>query len=232
MNNKLQNVFKYLTLANFSMALYNFAVNQTKNNELSKSLELEREKNHKLYDEIQNLSNKINENEMDTILENNKITDNKINEIKQSIDEVINASSNITPKLENLDNKLKVFNNDLNNIIAKVEEYLNSKDNYLDLDLFKEIYFYIFNLSIIQNIAFMNISALIFILLSLISILSIFFGDYLINKFSINVKYPKLYKFIELRRKFQNFYIITDSLIIILMIIILLIVNLYLLINY
>lgn len=232
MNNKLQNVFKYLTVANFSMALYNFAINQTKNNELGNSLELERDRNQKLSVEIQNLSLKIKEGEMDTILENNKITETKIEEIRQNIDEVVNASSNVIPKLESLDNKLKSFNNDLNSIITKVEEYINSKDNFLDLDLFKEIYSYIENMSIIQNIAFMNISALIFTLFSLISILSIFFGEYLIIKFSIKEKYPKISKFIEIRRKFQRFYIIIDSLIIILMIIILLIVNLYLLINF
>jgi len=50
---------------------------------------------------------------------------------------------------------------------------------------------------------------------SLISIIFIFYGDYLIKKYQIEVKYPKLAKIISLRRKFQKYYLIMDSLIII-----------------
>ena len=50
---------------------------------------------------------------------------------------------------------------------------------------------------------------------SLISIIFIFYGDYLIKKYQIEVKYPRLAKIISLRRKFQKYYLIIDSLIII-----------------
>jgi hypothetical protein len=50
---------------------------------------------------------------------------------------------------------------------------------------------------------------------SLISIIFIFYGDYLIKNYQIEVKYPKLAKIISLRRKFQKYYLIMDSLIII-----------------
>jgi hypothetical protein len=49
---------------------------------------------------------------------------------------------------------------------------------------------------------------------SLISIFFIFYGDYLINRFQLEVKYPKLAKIIKLRRIFQRYYLIIDSLMI------------------
>jgi hypothetical protein len=50
---------------------------------------------------------------------------------------------------------------------------------------------------------------------SLISIVFIFYGDYLIEKYQLEVKYPKLAKIIKLRREFKKYYLIIDSLIII-----------------
>nr|YP_010137133.1 hypothetical protein KYW48_mgp10 [Tylopilus plumbeoviolaceoides]QWM97172.1 hypothetical protein [Tylopilus plumbeoviolaceoides] len=230
MSNKLQNIFKYLALANFSMATYNLVINQTKNNELTKSLELERDK---INNELKELINNNNSKKINDVLENVEITENKIEEIRRSLDEVIKTSDNksesITSQLENLDNKIKILNNDLYEIFKKVENYINSEENYINFNIINEFYSYIENLNIIQNIAFMNISAIIFIFFSLISLLTIFFGEYLINKFNIENKYPKIYKFIKIRRIFQTYYIIIDSIIIIIIIIILLIVNFYLL---
>ena len=42
------------------------------------------------------------------------------------------------------------------------------------------------------------------------SIVFIFFGDYLIKRFNLEVKYPKLAKIIALRRKFQRYYLILN----------------------
>ena len=40
-----------------------------------------------------------------------------------------------------------------------------------------------------------------------ITIITIIYGDYLIKRFDLENKYPKLAKFIQLRRKLQNFYL-------------------------
>ena len=48
------------------------------------------------------------------------------------------------------------------------------------------------------------------ILSNLISIGFIFFGNYLLKKFNIENKYPSLKKIIELRLKFQQFYLILN----------------------
>ena len=40
-----------------------------------------------------------------------------------------------------------------------------------------------------------------------VSIIIVLYGDYLIKKFDLENKYPKIAKFIQLRRKLQNFYL-------------------------
>jgi hypothetical protein len=45
------------------------------------------------------------------------------------------------------------------------------------------------------------------ILSSSLSLISIYFGEYLLNKFNIEERYPRIAKFINLRRKFQRYYI-------------------------
>ena len=45
---------------------------------------------------------------------------------------------------------------------------------------------------------------------SLISIVFIFFGEFLIKRFDLENKYPKLAKIIALRRKFQRYYLILN----------------------
>jgi len=48
------------------------------------------------------------------------------------------------------------------------------------------------------------------ILASAISIVFIFFGEFLIQRYDLENKYPKLAKFIQLRRKFQRYYLILN----------------------
>nr|YP_009504988.1 hypothetical protein [Lyophyllum shimeji]AWW14107.1 hypothetical protein [Lyophyllum shimeji] len=45
---------------------------------------------------------------------------------------------------------------------------------------------------------------------SVISIIYIFYGDYLLEKFNIEQKYPKLAKIILLRKKFQRYYLLLN----------------------
>jgi hypothetical protein len=45
---------------------------------------------------------------------------------------------------------------------------------------------------------------------SAISIVFVFFGEYLIQRYDLDNKYPKLAKFIHLRRKFQKYYLMLN----------------------
>jgi len=64
------------------------------------------------------------------------------------------------------------------------------------------------NLNILGQVAVAFLILNYAILNCVISIVSIFFGNYLLTKYNIETKYPKLGKFIALRRKFQSYYLI------------------------
>lgn len=68
-----------------------------------------------------------------------------------------------------------------------------------------------------------------FILMCLFSLISVFYGDWLIRYFKLEEKLPKLARFIQLRRKFQHYYLILNFICIILALLLLISVNLYVL---
>jgi len=86
-------------------------------------------------------------------------------------------------------------------------------------------------LSGIEICLIINITSCVFIFTCIITILLSISGNYLINKFSLKQKLPKLSKIIQLRIKFQNYYIFINYVFIILAIIPLIFVNTITLIN-
>ena len=73
--------------------------------------------------------------------------------------------------------------------------------------------------------ALAHILICIVILLSLFSIISIFIGDSITRYFKLEEKFPRLARFIEIRRKFKTFYFIIHVLLIILGILAILYIN-------
>ena len=71
-----------------------------------------------------------------------------------------------------------------------------------------------------QKLAICLIIGNVIILNNLISIIFIFFGDFLIKKFKLVEKFPSLSKIIHLRLKFQRYYLITNITMIFLVILI------------
>jgi uncharacterized phage infection (PIP) family protein YhgE len=62
------------------------------------------------------------------------------------------------------------------------------------------------NLNGIGQFAFSLIMLNYVVLSSLTTLAFIFYGNYLISRFNLEIKYPRLAKIIQLRRKFQNYY--------------------------
>jgi hypothetical protein len=85
------------------------------------------------------------------------------------------------------------------------------------------------SMNILQRFAIIHISVATYILISLYSLLSVFYGDYILTKigikYNIETRFPKLSKFINLRRKFKHFYLLTDVLISIIMLLIIIAMN-------
>nr|YP_010137127.1 hypothetical protein KYW48_mgp16 [Tylopilus plumbeoviolaceoides]QWM97166.1 hypothetical protein [Tylopilus plumbeoviolaceoides] len=129
-----------------------------------------------------------------------------------------------------VNNSMKEINKDLSEVVNQIDETLRS--SIIDLDLFNSLISYINNLNFIQTLAFTHICAVIFIFLSLNSLIALYFGDYLINRFNNENKYPRIYKSIELRKKFQVYFIIKDLIIIYIILILLTFINILLFITF
>lgn len=86
-------------------------------------------------------------------------------------------------------------------------------------------------LSLIQKGAVIHICFSISILFSLFTLIGVYFGDWFINYFNLELKYPRLATFFRLRRKFQNYYFIWNSLYILFILLIVISFNIFILLN-
>lgn len=134
---------------------------------------------------------------------------------KEQIDKTFNqANTKAQEIVDILDNKKDKFlgDNPIFNVINDFKEYLAS-------------------LSVMEICLVINITSCVFIITCIISILFAISGNYLIDKFSLEHKLPKLSKIIQFIVKFQHYYIIVNSVFIILTILSLIFVNTFTLIN-
>jgi hypothetical protein len=125
---------------------------------------------------------------------------------------------------------MKDINSELLELFNKIDDCI--KNSLINLDVFNQLQTYINSLNVFQTLALSHLFAIILILILLIDLMSIYFSDYLLERFNIKDKYPKIYKFIQLRRKFQRFYLILDLTIIFIILIILSILNIMLFANF
>jgi hypothetical protein len=109
----------------------------------------------------------------------------------------------------------------------------SSSNNYISFHYFDNLQQFINSLDAVQNLAVMHISGSIVILLSLYSIICIFFGNSLIDYFDLENKnrFPKIAKFIKLRRTFQKYYLMINIGLISIILFIILYINLLLILN-
>lgn len=131
--------------------------------------------------ELSKLIKEANGFEKQTKLAEKESLSKEINQIKESID---NSTNQIEKICNDILTKSSIISFDYNNL-----------QNFLDT-LSKE-----------ELLAF---SGLLFNGLALnyaVNIMIVIYSDYLIKRFDLENKYPKLAKFIEVRRKLQNFYL-------------------------
>jgi hypothetical protein len=107
----------------------------------------------------------------------------------------------------------------------------NFKENNPIINAINDFKEYLASLTLMEICLIINISSCVFILTCIISILFAISGNYLIDKFSLEQKLPKLSKVIQLRVKFQRYYVSINSIFIILAILSLIFVNTITLIN-
>jgi hypothetical protein len=125
-----------------------------------------------------------------------------------------------------LDAKIKIYE-ELSKKFSKNSNFIG--DNIWEL--FNKFNEWLYSLSLQENLAFVNLSGIILIMLSLFSIIMIFYGDIILNYFQLEERFPRIAKLIILRRKFQQYYLLINILIISVVLIIMFALNLLVLIH-
>nr|AQU12787.1 helix-rich mycoplasma protein [Thelephora ganbajun] len=136
--------------------------------------------------------------------------------INEKIQEVVNTDEEIHNMYESVNNKFDSF-------INKINTLLNNSDN--KSQYFDSLQSFFDGLNYEQNLAIVHISGSMFILFSLISIISIFYGEKLIIFFDLENRFPKIAKFIQIRRKFQQYYFLINIGLIIIVLTIIIYIN-------
>jgi len=98
------------------------------------------------------------------------------------------------------------------------DEIRQAGESYLD---------WVNTLSVLKQGALAHILASITILLSLSSLITVYYSDYLIKRFNLETNFPRLAKYINLRRKFQQYYFFINTVIIIIFLFIIIFMNIY-----
>src|SRR6266550_4427663 len=112
---KLQTITKYLSIASFSLAIFNSVTNLNTINSLRNNLESEKEKNSKL--------NKLN-SQINNIIENKTYDTNSITEVNNSIKEINTELSQIISKIDDSLNN-NFIGTDIINILQSHYSNLN-----------------------------------------------------------------------------------------------------------
>ena len=218
----IRNLIKKLPYLSFPLAIFN-TVNTIKTSSENK-IKLQQIQN--LVEESNKLNGKII-NKLEQLKADQQLnvdlnpitstTENVRNSIDNLNNNIVEESINmVTSKAEDI-NTLNTFYKSLLEIISKEDG--NNTNFTLDINIIDTINNFLNNLTVTQSLAFTHINGSLIILFSLFSIISIFYGEFLIQKFSLEIKFPKLAKFIQLRRKFQQLYLLINTLIIFIVII-------------
>jgi hypothetical protein len=151
----------------------------------------------------------------------------KMNELKTLTAKYGDLTTEITTKVNNTFTNHKT---DHSTIVKAVEDLISNKSKFIDdfnlQELLSKFNDYIMNLNYEQSLAFVNLSGIFIIMITLISIISIFYGNKILNYFNLESRYPKFAKFILLRLKFQQYYLFVNIIIITIISIIMFALNL------
>lgn len=180
---------------------------------------------HKNKTEVEDKLNQLKDN-LDNIADNsvklsNTLPDTSTSVISNNINESVNKTNNI------LDDIIKLIS-DTPTASGSNTPSTNLSNN-LGIDFFTQYTQYLNTLTTVQVGAIAYIIISLTIIFLLINILFAHYGDKLIHYFRLEVKYPKLSKFIMLRKIFNNFYIVTYSLTSILLLLYVLYINILIL---
>lgn len=171
----------------------------------------------------------INEDTAKTLNESKKLSDLSKQLENSNLDnsQVEILKKDFSYHNSNLDNFLNSSNMKLEELNRKLNEIFgsSSKNNFIAEDFIRNYQEYLSNLPLEKVGALGHILLCIAMLFSLFTIGAIFYGDSLIKYYKIEEKFPKLARFIQLRRKFQFYYFTVNISLIIITLLLIIYVN-------
>ena len=124
---------------------------------------------------------------------------------KLTSEELVKLVKEFKEKGDILANSGQKFGNELSKILEEINKGSGNTSKYLS-----DISEFLSSLTFDQCVAIVNVTGCIVIIISLISLFIIFYGNILIDRLQLEIKYPKISRFIQLRRKFQLYYSLID----------------------
>ena len=202
---RIPNILKYLPVAAFSLGTTDTEFEQQ--NYINKKIELNKELGksiESIKEDRESILNNLNE-ALKGVKENH-------NTIQETLEKISETNTNNAECISTSQKLISELSDKYNTILEIIKKSGNDGNNFLDFNIIESLNNYISSLTPMETLAFIHISGSIVILFSLFSILTIFYGEFFIQKFSLETRYPKLAKFIQLRRKFQQFYLLMQIL--------------------
>lgn len=237
MKTNLLNKINVVTACLGSLASIHGFVENRKNKSLVEELNSARESLNIISVELGAASNdsSLSKKRLDTVSDYNNKMIELLSKVKNSMsDNDVNVNSTIKKSLE-----------DLNTVTREIEDVISGKgsgsgvgsstsqllDSYFNTlnSIYGEFTNYLAKLSGEQLAAISNLFLLLMLIICIINIVLIAYGEFLINYFEINIKYPKLNKIIKYRRVIQKFNLYFYSIFGFIAITILILFNLYVL---
>lgn len=123
--------------------------------------------------------------------------------------ETLNKYSNDSSVSKDVIDGINQGINEVKQVSALLEKFTKGDvEKFLpDFLSIQDFYDFLNSLTLLEESALLHILIFIFLLLCVVNIISIFFGNEIIRYFDLEVKFPKLSFFFKLRSKFQRYYL-------------------------
>ena len=127
---------------------------------------------------------------------------------KNKIEHANLSNQELHNKLDNLQNSVDKVNDAINNI-PSLNANTNNNKLIFDFDFnIDSFYAYLDSITMVQELAIIHILFSFLFFITAFELLSIFFGNEIINHFDLENKYPKLKIFFKIRTTYQRYYLI------------------------
>ncbi len=206
-------MFQSITLASFGLGVANFIRSKNsqlytdKINDLNRELLMAKGERDMLAEKLNEQNNEANMKLLTKI-------DEQITIMNKNLNNFINRYKGNQFDSENkFSDGLTSLNNEAQSVTKAAKEAWDqvNKNNILDLEwLTKWLNEFYSQLGLGETLAAVNLSGCLVVIVSMLSIIIVLYSDSLIEKYKVIERYPRLTKIIEIRRKFQNYYLIWD----------------------